>query len=101
MVLCDYVRVHDHRRLGAAHVSIVVLLNGVPVRKQGTRYFAIPRTLGLADRIAQASHSMLEGNKWQAIMRQPLGGHVICNQKRADARRAARWARTVVRARFT
>lgn len=103
MVLCHYVRVHDRSRLPRQHGAsvIVVMLNGVPVRKQGTRFFAIPRALGLADRIAEASHSMLNGNRWQAIMRQPIGGHVICNQKRADARRGARWARGVVKARFT
>lgn len=80
---------------------VITTLFGMPVRKAGTRYFAVPRPQGLADRIAQASHSMIDGNRWQAIMRQPLGGHVICNQKRADARRAAYWRRTVIKARFT
>lgn len=99
MVLRRADRVHDHRRLGA--IMIVVMLNGQPVRKQGSRFFALPKAQGLADRIAAASHSMLDGNRWQKIMQQPLGGHVICNQKRADARRASRWARAVVKARFT
>lgn len=80
---------------------VITKLFGVAVRKVGTRYFAIPRPQTLFDINCARSHSMLNGNQWQAIMRQPLGGHVICNQKRADARRAARWDRTVVRARFT
>lgn len=80
---------------------LITILHGRAVYRVGTRYFALPREQTLADKIAAASHEGLTGKAhWDKIMESPLGGHVICNQKRADARRDARWRRQVVKARF-
>jgi hypothetical protein len=78
-----------------------VVIHGIPCKRVGTRYFALPKQHGLAFRIANDSHAALHGNKWQAVMRQPIGTRVLVNQKRADARRDARMRRLVVKARFT
>lgn len=48
------------------------------VVKIGTRYFAIPKDLGKADRIA--SQSNIRGN-WQKCMQHNKHARVISNQK--------------------
>ena len=80
-------------------MAIVVMLHGRQVRKVGTRYFAIPKSASLTDRIARHATATLRPS-WDKIMDSPLGGHVIINQKRADGRRAAKWSKNVTPALF-
>lgn len=78
----------------------LVVLHGRVLQKQGKRYFAVPKQSTLTDRIAQRTTENLR-TSWDKIMDSPLGGHVICNQKRADARRDAFMRRMVIKGRFT
>lgn len=78
-----------------------MILHGRTVKYLRGRFFAVPKSLGRADLIAEQSHSMLRTAPWSKVMQQPLGSRVLANQKRADSRRDARWRRVVVRARFT
>lgn len=48
--------------------------------KHGRRMFAVPKPMGLAERIA-ARTDQLRGN-WGAIERMPKGSRVIINQHR-------------------
>lgn len=68
---------------------------------RGGRWFALEKAENRAGRVAIASHDQMRGSAWSRVMNHPMGSRVIVNQKRADARRDARWRRVVVKARFT
>jgi hypothetical protein len=68
-------------------------LFGRPVKRVGTRFFAVQKPLTMSERIHAAT---LTGGRlplWQRVMQSPVGSTVICNQKSAEGRRNARWAR--------
>ena len=68
-----------------------MLIHGKTVTKRGNRFFAVPKPENRAGRIAMLTQ--LPANLWARVLASPVGGHVICNQKRADGRRDARMAR--------
>jgi hypothetical protein len=75
------------------------ILHGRLVYYAHGRFFAVAKPENRAGRIARLG--VFPRNLWDKVLRAPVGGHVICNQKRADGRRDARMARRVVKARFS
>jgi hypothetical protein len=78
---------------------MIKTIQGRVCRLVGRRWLAIPKPASLTDRIALSTTDGLR-TSWQRIMESPVGGHVICNQKRADSRRGSMWNRKVIPVRF-
>jgi hypothetical protein len=63
------------------------------------RQFAIPKSLGLADRIANASHANLNGSQWPSAER-GVALNILWNMRRQFGRQCSGWSKRVVRVRF-
>jgi hypothetical protein len=79
---------------------MIKLVHGRWCVSDGHRWKAIPKVMTTTDAVAAKTTANLR-TSWDKIMDSPQGGHVIVNQKRADARRDARWRNAVIKARFT